>query len=113
METRTNVKDSKINSISNEGDVLIWDRQGIEPDMDYGLNVLPCQERVDEEKPIELQINKEGLMKEELEEIECFLEAHKDLFSKHHGDLGDTNLITHKIDVVGAKPVKSRPNRVS
>ena len=37
METRlkpmTNIQDSKVNSISKEGDVLIWDRQGIEPDM--------------------------------------------------------------------------------
>ena len=41
------------------------------------------------------------------------MEAHKDLFAKHDGDLGDTDLITHKINVGEEKPVKSRPNRVS
>ena len=36
-----------------------------------------------------------------------------DLFAKDDGDLGDTDLIKHKIDVGGARPVKSRPNRCS
>ena len=36
-----------------------------------------------------------------------------DLFAKHNGDIGDTNLITHKIDVSNAKPIKSRPNRIN
>ena len=36
-----------------------------------------------------------------------------DLFAKHNGDLGDTNLITHKIDVGNAKPVKTRPQMLN
>ena len=32
-----------------------------------------------------------------------------DLFAKHDGDLGDTDLITQKTDVGNTKPVKARP----
>ena len=64
METQkepdTQRQQPSVNSISKEGDVLYWDRQGIEPDMDYGLEVLPCQEPLDEQKPIELKIDNKG-----------------------------------------------------
>ena len=117
MEARkepvTQTQEPTVNTISKEGDVLYWDRQGIDPDKDYGLEVLPCQEPLEERKPIELKIDKEGLTKSELARLECFLETHMDLFAKDDGDLGDTDIIRHKIDVGGARPVKSRPNRCS
>ena len=40
MGPKTNIQDSKVNSISKEGDILIWDRQGIGRDVDYGVEVL-------------------------------------------------------------------------
>ena len=113
QKAHINKQDRKINSISKEGEVMVWDQQGAEPDNDYGLDTLPCQEQTDKLKPMELQIDKEGLTEEQIQKLECFLDARKDLFVKHDRDLGDTNLITHKIDLGGANPVKARPNRIN
>ena len=113
LETSKDKQDKKINTISKKGDVMILDQLGAEPDMDYGLDVLPCQEQTDELKQIELRIDKEGITEDQIQELECFLNAHMDFFAKHDGDLGDTNLITHKIEVGGEKPVKARPNRIN
>ena len=62
--------------------------------MSYGLNVLPCQEKTDKLESIELKIGKEGLTESQIEELECFLNAHMDLYAKHDRYLGDTSLIT-------------------
>ena len=35
------------------------------------------------------------------------------LICKAGGDIGDTNLMTQKIEVEGTKPVKARPNRIN
>ena len=102
-----------INNLSKPGDVMFWNQEDDEPDIDYGLDTLPFQEEIDEEKPITSNIDEDGLTKDEIEELRGFLEANKDLFAKHDGDLGDTDLITHKIDVGDAPPVKKRPYRLN
>ena len=91
---------------------MTWDRQELEADTDYGFQPLPYQEEP-EEKDIIFNIDKEALTDEEQEELEDFLRQNVDLFAKHDGDLGDTDLMTHTIDVGDAEPVKARPYRLN
>ena len=87
---------------------MFWNQLDDEPETDSGLDVLPFQEYIDEQ-PIQLKIDEERLSVNEVAKLKCFLEANMDLFANHDVNLGDTDLITHKIDVGEVKPVKSRP----
>ena len=49
--------------------------------MDYDLDVLPFQEDREEQKPIQLKIDEEGLSMDK---------AKMDPYANHDGDLGDT-----------------------
>jgi len=40
------------------------------------------------------------------------LTKHQDVFSKNDSDIGNTDLVTHKIDVGNSKPIKTYPYRI-
>ena len=91
---------------------MTWDQQTPEAETDYGFQAMPCQD-IQEDKQIKFNIDREALTEEQQEEVEDFLRHNEDLFSKHDGDLGDTDIMTHKIDVGDATPVRARPYRLN
>ena len=91
---------------------MAWDQQTLEAETDYSFQALPCQENL-EDKEIVFNIDEEALTEAQQGDIRDFLKHNEDLFAKHDGDLGDTDIMTHKIDVGDAKPVRARPYRLN
>ncbi|UYV65660.1 hypothetical protein LAZ67_3004992, partial [Cordylochernes scorpioides] len=72
------------------------------------VNLMEESEQKEHEEP-QFQIN-ENLAYKEKEQLKQVLERYEDLFSS---GLGRSNLVKHRIDTEGAKPIKHKPYRVS
>ena len=92
---------------------MTWNHTEGEPEEDYGLQTLPVASKSDDSEPIKFDIDESSISKEEAEELRAFLNDNLDIFSKNDADLGDTDLVTHDIDVGEAEPVKSPPHRLN
>ena len=53
------------------------------------------------------------LTSDQKEKVQSFIDEYDDVFSKHSRDLGRTNLVRHKIDLIDSNLPKQRPYRVS
>ena len=52
------------------------------------------------------------LTSEQNDQVESLLRKHIDVFSKHDGDIGDCDMIKHRIDLVDDTPFKQRHRRI-
>ena len=52
------------------------------------------------------------LTPEQNEQVEALLRKHIDVFSKHDGDIGDCDMIKHRIDLIDNTPFKQKHRRI-
>ena len=52
------------------------------------------------------------LTPEQNDKVESLLRKHMDVFSKHDGDIGDCNMIKHRIDLMDDTPFKQKHRRI-
>lgn len=76
----------------------------------YPVNeILESKERNDPDLLKDLDIDKEGMSKEQNERLTRMFRKYQDVFAKDDNDLGETSLVSHHIDTGDAHPIKQRP----
>ena len=100
-----------VNGVETTSDVddQIVNLEGEEED-DFGLQTLPAPYNEKEApQPLKFDIEETLLDPSQKKRLLQFLSSNADLFARSDNDLGCTTLVTHKIDVGDATPVKSAP----
>ena len=103
---------NNLNTGPKEGDLMHLAQVQGEPEEEYGLMTFPMPPKAEEEQPLTFNIDEESITPEQTVTIRQFLHSNEDIFSKSDADLGDTNWITHKIEIENARPVKAAPRRM-